>query len=239
MDEVFDLREFIMYIVRKFKLVIVVALVCAVLGAAFGFFSAGKEKFTTTSSAGVNVITKTDSDATALTSIMTNIKDTVAGDYFYTGVLNSIQKNVDSQEFNRIFEGNKRPAIADLKKVIKIYVNGNLVLIDVTVTDEALSVEASNAGRTYIMEELSKNINNISVVERGFQTISASLQTGEIPKTKAIKFGVLGFGSGIILTVFYIFFVDVMSLKVKSIADLKKYKLPVFGEVKADGGKSK
>ncbi len=231
MEQVFDLREFIVNIFRKFKLVIIMAVVFGLLGGVFGFMRVGKDKFTTTSATSVNIITNQTTDATALTNIMTSIRDTVSGDFFYIGVLNSIKKNVDNTEFNEIFDGQKQPSIASLKEIIKIYVNGNLVLIDVATTNEALSIEAGNAGRKHIIEQLGKNINNINLTEQTQQTVNTSLQNGDTPKSKAIKFGVLGFGGGMVLAILWIFFIDIMSLKVKSADDLRKYNLPILGEI--------
>ncbi|MFZ2538908.1 MAG: hypothetical protein WAX04_08390 [Oscillospiraceae bacterium] len=231
MEQVFDLREFIVNIFKKFKLVIIMAVVFGLLGGIFGFMRVGSDKFTTTSAGSVNIVTNRATDATALTSAMTSIKDTVSGDFFYTGVLNSIKQNVDGGEFNQIFGGQKQPSIASLKEIIRIYVNGNLVLIEVTTTNEALSVEASNAGRKYVIEQLGKNINNIEVKEQRQQTVNTSLQNGDTPKGKAIKFGILGFGGGLVLAVLWIFFIDIMSLKVKSADDLKKYNMPILGEI--------
>lgn len=236
MEEFFDLREFIVMIFKKSKLIIIAAVAFLVLGVAYGYLTVSPDKFTTTSSTSVNILQAKATDATALTNVMTSIKDTVAGDYFYTGVLNSLKQSVDNDEFNQIFAGNKQPAISELKKIIKIYVNGNLVLVDVTTTDEALSVEASQVARTYVTQQLQKNINNIDLKEQGSQTVNASLQSGDTTKSRVLKFGVLGLGGGIVLSALFVFFVNVMSLKVKSANDLKKYHLPVFEEY-AKGGK--
>ncbi|MEG0692310.1 MAG: hypothetical protein RR444_04435 [Oscillospiraceae bacterium] len=231
MEQVFDLREFIVNIFKKFKLVIIMAVVLGLLGGAFGFFKGVEDKFTTTSSASVNIADQKSTDATALTSIMTSIKDTVSGDFFYTGILNSIRQSVDSEEFNKIFEGQAQPSIASLKEIVRVYVNGNLVLIDVTSSDEALSVEAGEAGRKHIIDQLGKNINNIDITAQRQQTVNTTLQNGNTPKKNAIKFGILGFGGGLVLAIFWIFFIDVMSLKVKSADDLKKYNMPILGEI--------
>lgn len=236
MEQVFDLREFLVNIFKKFKLVLILAILFGIVGGAFGFLKAGDNEFTTSSSASVNIMNDKATDATALTSIMTSIKDTIGGDFFYTGILNSIRKNVDSTEFNQLFEGQKQPSIASLKDIIKIYVNGNLVLIDVVTSSEALSVEASSVGRKYIISQLSENINNITIKEQGQQTVNISMQNGNTPKDKAIKFGILGFGGGAVLAILWIFFVDIMSLKIKSANDLKKYNLPILGEISKDRG---
>ena len=232
MEQVFDLREFIVAIFIKFKLVLIMAVVLGILGGAYGFLKEVEDEFTTTSSLSVNIEDKKLSDATALTSVMTSIKDTVAGDYFYTGILSSIRESVDTNEFDKMFDGKQSPSIEQLKEVVKVYVNGNLVLIDVTSTQESLSVEASEAGTTYIMEQLGKNINNIDIMKQGHQTINTTLQKGETQQSNGIKFLLVGFAGGMGLAILWVLFIDIMSLKIRSAADLKKYNMPILGEIK-------
>lgn len=225
-QEVFDLREFLLLMLKKSKLFIVLALVFAILGGAFGFFTANENSFVATTSASVNTNNEM-TDATALTSIMTSVKDTINGDFFYTGILEAIRADMDTSEFSKLFGNSKQPSIANLKTVIRLYVNGNLVLVDVT-GDEKLVLEASNIARKYVVERLLKNINSITITEQSEQVINKSLQTGDTAKSRGIKFALLGFGGGIVLAALWIFFFDVMSLKVKDKEDLKRLKLPVF-----------
>lgn len=225
-QQFFDLREFLLLLLKKAKLFIIFAVVLAVLGGAFGFLTSGSDDFISTSSASVNTKNDISTDATALTSIMSSIKETLNGDFFYTGILEQIRSDMNNAEFESLFGNSKQPSIASLKTVIRLYVNGNLVLVDVT-GDEKLVAEASEIAIKYVAERLSENINSINITVQRNQLVNKSLQTGDTAKSRAIKFAVLGFAGGIVLAALWIFFFDVMSLKVTSKEDLKKFKLPV------------
>lgn len=231
MEEFFDFREFMVNILKKFKLVLILALILGLLGAIFGYVKGVDHKFTTTTSASVNIKDIKVIEGTALESVMRSIKDTVSGSFFYTGIYNYISDNTSSEEYDVFFNKDKHPSIEELKEIIKINVNGNLVLTDAIVVDEKLSVKVSSLCRQYVIEQLSNNINNVELKEQAIQTVNTSLQNGDTPKKKSTKYGLLGFGGGIVLAILWIFFVDVMSLKVKCADDLKKYNIPVLGEV--------
>lgn len=227
MEQFFDLREFLIMLLKKSGFFIILAVICGLIGAGFGFVAGGDTLYTSTASASVNTTGET-TDATALTSIMTSVKDTVSGDFFYTGILAAIREEMDDKEFSTIFGESKQPSIANLKQVIRLYVNGNLVLIDVTSKNQELSTEAANVARKFVVERLTANINNITITNQGVLTVDKALQAGDTLKSRVVKFGVFGAAGGIVVGVLWVFLVDAMSLKVKKAEDLKKFKLPRY-----------
>lgn len=227
MDKVFDLREFILLLLKKGKLFIIFAVVLGFLGGAFGFLNGGDELYICTTSASVNTQNDGMTDATALTSIMTSVKDTLSSDFFYTGIFQAIFESMTQEQVKLLFGNVEQPTVESLKNVIKLYVKGNLVLVDVTGEKQVVE-PASELARGYVMGRLTQNINNIILEEEGKQVIKQSVQTGDTAKSRTLKFGILGFGGGLVLAALWIFFFDVMSVRVKKAEDLKRYGLPVF-----------
>lgn len=223
-QEFFDLREFLIMLFKKSRLFIVLAVICGIIGAGAGFFLEGDPQYTSTASASVNT-TGLTTDATALTSIMASVKETISGDFFYTGILAAIREAMDEGEFIAIFGEKTQPSIANLKKIIRLYVNGNLVLVDVTSKNESLSTEAANVARGFVIERLSANINNIEITNQGVLTVDKALQAGDTLRIRVVKLGVFGGVGGIVVGVLWVFLVDAMSLKVKKAEDLKKFHL--------------
>lgn len=76
MDQVFDFREFLLWLVKKCKVILLFAVILLILGAAFGWYKGSREQYMTTASANVNLSRRT-TDSTALTSTMQSIKEYV------------------------------------------------------------------------------------------------------------------------------------------------------------------
>lgn len=234
MDQVFDFREFLLWLVKKCKVILLFAVILLILGAAFGWYKGSREQYMTTASANVNLSRRT-TDSTALTSTMQSIKEYVTDNYFYNGLLDQMRQELTQERFSNFFRGNKEPKLDDLKKVITVYTRGNLVLIDVISGDKQLSIDASKIGQDYIVKAVSQPYADVVVTVQGQQTVDLRIQNGDTVTADLLKFGILGFGGGIVLGILFIFFVQIFDLRVKEASDLRHYHIPVFGTISAEG----
>ena len=118
-----------------------------------------------------------------------------------------------------------------MKDYVKVYTKGNLVLIDTTSKNRELSAKASHAGIEFVLRRIPEYNQNVTMSKQPEQTVDLKEQQGSNRKSDAVKFGILGFGGGIVLAILWTFFAGVFDLRVKCAADLKKYRLPVLGEL--------
>lgn len=229
MEQVFDFREFLLSLAKKMRLVILLGAIFLVLGGGFGIYKAMSEVFVSTASANVNIIQ--DSQTVNIKDVMANIDSVITGDYYYTGILESIKKNMDNDGFLKLFSNQKEPKIRDLKEIIKVYTQGNLVLIDVTASDGVVAQDAAVVGMNYLIDQIPNFIKTVVVSEQGQHTINLKEKDGDTIFSQAFIFGILGLIAGIAIGVLSIFFVDIFDLRIKSKDDLKQYKLPILGEI--------
>lgn len=230
MEQVFDFREFVLNITKRLKGILIFALILAVLFGGLGYIKANSDVYMTTYTATVNM-TGGNKEADVLTGTMKNLTAILDSDYFYNNIVNEIRKNMTSGEFEEIFSTNKELSINDIKDVIVLSIKGNVILIDISSSDKELSKEACEIGINYIVNEVPNMIHNTTVSALGSQTVNLSEQKGESTFKMVALFAALGLILGIGLGVIWIFFVDVFDLKLQSADDLRKFGLPVLGEI--------
>lgn len=209
MEQVFDFREFIVNIFKRYKLVLVPALIFCLLGSLFGLYKASGEHYMTTYTANVNM-TSANTEADVLTGTMKNITAIIESDYFYNNIVDEIKKEMTNGEFSEIFSDDKEPSISKIKEVIVLHTKGNLILLDITSERPELTKEACEIGINYIVREIPSMINNISVSSLGSQTVDISEQKGETVGKDVALFGILGLVGGIAIGVLFIFFSEVL-----------------------------
>lgn len=230
MEQVFDFREFVIMMVKKFKLVIILGLIFAVLGAIFGYIKyPDTDLIKTTSSASLSITDKTQ-DATALANAATNVNAVVTYDTFYVGVLEQLAQTLNEEEMNILFEGDRTPKITDLKEYITMYVKGNVVYADVTSHDEEVSQKASKLCIDYAIEQIPTFSEDVAVKFLQQQNVNLTKQNNDTLLKSVLLYGILGLVGGIVIGVLWVFFVDIFDLRVKTASDLRKYGLPVLGE---------
>lgn len=230
MEQVFDFREFMFTLLKKCKLILILAVVFAILGAGFGYLKSGGEEYMTTAGASVG-LAKVTLESAPLTDTMKNVDAIISDNFFYTGMVNHIKKSMGNEKFDALLSHVKNPKLSDMKKIVKVYTKGNLILIDSTCEEPELTQDASRAGMEYILERLPKLNEYVNLTKQSEQTVDLRIQEGSSRTSEILKFGILGFGGGIVLGILWIFFVAVFDLRVKSAVDLKKYSLPVLGEL--------
>lgn len=238
MEQVFDLREFLIMLVKKARVFIVFALVLGILGALFGFLRKTEDVFTVTSSSSVN-LSATVTEAAALTNTMTTVRETITSDFCYNGAYLAIEEAIGTEKCVKLFGSDAQPSVTALKEVIRFYTSGNLILAEATSTDILIATTVSQVSLDYLNARISENINNIVVTPLHQQTANKTEQEGASPLSNAVKFGLVGFIGGIVLALIWVFFFNVMSVKVNSDDDLKKYPYPILGSVSPQPDKPK
>lgn len=230
MEQVFDFREFMLMLLRKWKLPIILLVILGILGAGFGFWRGSREAFLSTSSAAVT-LSRTSLDPSALTNSMSEINALSSSDYFYNGLRPDLRDKLGEQVYLSLFPKGKEPTLAKFKEIVKFYTKGNLFLVDVTSSDEAVANLASGIAMTYAREEIDNANPNISLADHGQLSVSLNEQNGTSSGSEALKFGLLGMAGGFALGILWVFLADVFSVKVSGPEDLKKYRLPLLGEL--------
>lgn len=231
MEQVFDFREFILNILKRYKLILILGLVFLLLGGLFGAVKSNEEQYMTTYTANVNIVGGQEK-ADLLTGTMKNITAILESDYFYNNIVHEIKTKMTSGEFKEIFNSSKELSIDEIKDVIVLHTQGNIILIDITSTDPELTKEACEIGINYIVSEVSLMLDNVTVKALGNQTVNLAELKGETMTKNVILFGILGLIGGIGIGVISIFFSEVFDLKVKSAEDLKRFNIPVLGEIR-------
>lgn len=230
MEQVFDLREFIVGIFKKFKLVIILSVVFAVAGGVFGYASfPNDDKIQSTSTAAISLIDK-QQNSTALESAMKMINSYVTSDTFYTALLNELSTEMQSANLGGLFGGDATPKMTDVKEILKIFSKGNIIVSEVTSTDPSLSLQAAELCNLYIIENVPKFNDTVAAIKLGNETVNITSQNNDSALKEALKFAILGLGGGIVLSILFIFFVDILDLRVKKKSDLKRFNIPVLSD---------
>lgn len=231
MEQVFDFREFVIKMFKKFKLALIVGLIFCLFGGAFGYIRyPNADQMKTTSSASISFADNIQ-DATALSNALTNINAVVTYDNFYVGILQQLSDNLSVEEIDVLFPWDNTPQIKDLKDIISIYIKGSVVFADVTTNDAELAKKASKVCIDYASQTIPTFFEGTTVKYLNQQTVNITSQNNDSIQNNMLKFAVLGLGAGIVLSLLFIFFVDILDLKVKTQDDLKKYGLPILGEI--------
>lgn len=232
MEQVFDFREFVIKIWKKFKLAVVLGLILALLGGVFGFLTfPKKDEIKAISTAAVSMADRTK-DGTALTNTMSMINSVVTGDNFYISVLQNLSTTLNKTRVVSLFDGDESPKIKKLKEVIILSVRGNIVSVEVISGDKQLSNDAVTICMDYIIKQIPIFNDDVSVKPLQQQTINITKQNNDSVIKKMLLYTALGMGGGIVIAIMFIFFVDIIDLKVRCAADLKRYKLPILGEIR-------
>lgn len=225
MEQVFDFREFMLLLLRKCRIPVILALVFGLLGGGFGFLTGGAEEYRSTAGVSVSIVASAR-DTAPLTDTMNSLNAILSDDYFYTSMVDFMREDMTPERFGALLEGKRNPTLSELKEVVKISVKGNLVLVTVQSGSSELTDAAADAGIRYAMSRIPQLNANVSVGEADLQTVNVSELEGGGRLNKALRFGILGLGGGIVLGVLWIFFFNVFDLKVRSADDLRKYGLP-------------
>lgn len=232
MEQVFDFREFVIKIWKKFKLAVILGLILALLGGAFGYLSYPKsDSIKATSTAAVSMVDRTK-DGTALTNAMSMINSVVTSDNFYISVLQNLSTTLDKGRVEMLFDGDDSPKLSKLKEVIVLSVRGNIVSVEILSIDEQLSSDASAACMDYMIKQIPIFNDDVLVKHLQNQSFNVSKQNNDSVIKKTLLYTGLGLGGGIVVAIMLIFFVDIIDLRVGCAEDLKRYKLPVLGEIK-------
>lgn len=239
MEQVFDFREFVLMLLKKCKLALILLLIFGVLGAAFGYWRGSRDSFLSTSSATVALV-RESTDPAALTNTMKDISSLATSDYFYSGIKPALKTALGEERYLSLFPKAKEPTLSKLKEIVKFYTSGNLLMVDVTSSNPDLAAQAGAAAMDYALTEVGAANKTVMMQSHGQITVDVNEQNGSSEWSEALKFGILGMAGGFALGILWIFFADVFSLKVTSANDLRKYKLPVLGELDiTEGGRAK
>lgn len=231
MEKVFDLREFLITIYEKCKNFVAFILIIAMLGALYGASTNQSNVYVSQSSSSVNLTQYEKAENDGLDIIMGNIRETVTGDYFYIGILNELNSLYDEEELSELMQTAQNPSLTDLKSTLNIYTNGNTILVEVKANNSVTAQKFSNSIRELTVKKLVQNIQNITISIQDQYVYNQMLQTGNTLPTRVLKYTLAGAGAGIVITILYTFFFEVMDTKVKSTKDLQKYNLPILGEL--------
>lgn len=231
MEQVFDFREFVIKAFKKFKSALILALIFAILGGIVGVIKSKQpDVYKNVASASVS-FSDNSQDATALTNATKNINDVITYDSFYYGILQELSYNFTVEELQTLFDGVKTPKISKMQEIINVYMKGSVVFISVTCDEPELCEKASKICIDYSIKEIPNFFEGTSVKFLQQQKLNVSNQNNPSKPKTIIKYSVLGLGGGFVLAILFIFFVDVLDLRVKSKEDLLKYGLPILGEV--------
>lgn len=234
MENIFDLREFLIMLYQKAKSYIVLVIAFTLIGATYGASTVDSNVYISQSACSINFIASDQNEIDGLDVIMGNIRETITSNYFYIGVLNDILSSYEQYEraeLNDIFKVNQNPDLNDLKGILNIYTSGNNVIIEVKSNDSSKSQRLSNYVREIAANKLAQNIQNITITIQDQYVYNQQLETGDNSSTQIIKYAIAGGLAGIVCVMFYGFFFNVIDTRVRSAADLRKYNIPILGEI--------
>lgn len=229
MEQVFDFREFMLLLLRKCKLPLILAVAFGILGGAFGFVTGGGDLYRTTAGVNVNIVASARETA-PLTDTMNSISSIVSDNFFYTGMIAAMQEDLTEERFSQLLDGKRSVRLSDLKDVISISVKGNLILVTVEARDSALSRDAAHAGLQYASARIPQINANVSMGEPDEQTVDVNALEGGGRASKALKFGLLGLGGGLVIGILWIFFFQVFDLRLHTPEDLGRREYPAAWE---------
>lgn len=232
MEQVFDFREFTIYLWRRCKVILALALILAIAGGAYGYFVRSREvsdgikdTYTVTSAVSVN----TTSEETALASSMSTVDAVLSSDYFFDGLL----KFLTSGEYidcAKLFNDPATATVADMKSAAKVSIKGNLIFFEVTTEDPALSERVAAAANERIVWVINNNISNLNAEALSRRMTSTNTAVAVSRAKIGLKFAIFGGVAGIGIGVLFYAFFNIFSLRVDTAQDLKKYGVPVLAE---------
>lgn len=231
MEKIFDLREFLLDLYQKSKISIIIAVVLGMVGATYAMVNNETDVYISQAASSINLMNTNNFETDGLDIIMGNIRETVTSNYFYITILNELSSTYDSQELRELFQTSISPNINDLRNVLNIYTSGNNVIIELKAKNSVVAQKYTNTIREVTAKKLAQNIQNITITIQDQYVYNQMLQTGNNISGSIFKYTVLGICAGIVISIFYQFFFNVIDTKVKSIRDLEKYNLPIFGEI--------
>lgn len=234
MEKIFDLREFLLDLYQKCKISLILAIVLGLTGAMYGAVSNETDVYVSQSAASINLMHNNVYETDGLDIIMGNVRESVTSNYFYIAILNELNSIFTQEEIDDLFNETLNPTINDLRKILNIYTSGNNVIIEIKANNSVVAQKYSNTIREITAKKIAQNIQNVTITIQDQYVYNQMLQTGNNTSISILKFAVLGAGAGIVISIFYLFFFNIIDTRVKSISDLEKYNLPIFGEIQEE-----
>lgn len=232
MEKIFDLREFLLDLYQKIKLSLILAVILGFVGATYAITNNNTDVYISQAASSINLIYNNSYETDSLDIIMGNVRETVTSNYFYIAILNELNTTYTSVEMKDLFNTSITPNINDLRNVLNIYTSGNNVIVELKAKNSVVAQKFANTIREVTAKKLAQNIQNITITIQDQYVYNEMLQTGNNISNTVFKYTILGIGAGIIVSIFYQFFFNVIDTKVKNVYDLEKYNLPIYGEIK-------
>lgn len=230
MEQVFDLREFIVGVFKKFKILLILAIVFAIAGGAFGYASfPNNDKVQSNATATVLMLDKKQ-NATALESAMKLINSYITSDTFYVALLSELSANLDQAYMRTLFAGDETPKLDDVKEILKVYTKGNIVIVEVAASDAEITSKAAGLCIDYIVENVPQYNDTVEAALLSNETVNITKQNNDSAMKDAIKFAILGLAGGAALGILVIFFGDIFDLRVKKASDLRRFNIPILSD---------
>lgn len=242
MEEKFDIKEFLLGMLKKYKIFLIFIIVTSILFGAISYFNILKN---------IKQIDESNVDKTYY--IILKLENTYSneGDYIadkvYSHALNILKSGIFIDEAYKEFINNTPENIKNkyninatnfikekYEKLISVNFNTNSPIIQVSITQQDIELSELIIDSYYntIEKVLPEYVTNITTDLKEFTNISKSEDTGTINKIKsALKHALLGAMLGLVLALIFILLCDVMTDKIKSKKDLLYYNIPLLGEV--------
>lgn len=225
MEQVFDFRQFVLFLWKRGKVILALACILAVLGAGYGYFvrsrtpSGGiKDTYTCTSAVSVN----TRSEDVSFSGVMSIVDATLSSDY----TLDTLAKAIAEACPGFLAS----PSAGALKAAGKISIKGNLVLFEATTADGALSESAVKAGAAEIAAFLNGSMVTLKAEALPEQMHATNTAVAVSRMKTAVKFAIFGGAAGIGIGVLFFAFFGIFNLRVNSAEDLKQFGLPILAD---------
>lgn len=231
METVFDLREFLLTIYSKVKKSISLIIALGILGATYGGITTENNVYLSQSASSINITSYNENETDGIDIIMGNIRETISSNFFYMGILNEINVNYPEDEIKDLFKKQLPININDLREILNIYTSGNTVIVELKASNSVTAQKFSNTIREATVKKIAQNINNITITIQDQYVYNQMLETGDLSSKRLIKYGLIGILGGLVLIIFYSFFLDIIDTKVKTSKDLEKFNLPILGEI--------
>lgn len=240
MEQVFDFREFLLNLLKKGKFILILALALGIIGGAYGFFKQGsslsgdiRDSYTATAAMSTNQkdITSSIPINTALLTVTANLST----DYFYEGLLEEY-RSAEGGLLADIF-GKTDPTVADLRNKVTISTKGSLLFFAVSTENEEVSARAAEVGGNYVTETVNNTIASVYLTQLDRQSLTVDHHVAVSRMKVGMKYGILGVAAGLGVGILLLSFISIFSLKVQSVKDLRKYDIPILGELTRASGK--
>lgn len=231
METIFDLREFLLKLYQKVKKSITLIVALGILGATYGGITSESNTYVSQSAASVNITSHNTNETDGIDIVMGNIRETISSNFFYMGILNEINVNYSEDEVKDLFKKQLPININDLREILNIYTSGNTIIVELKATNSVTAQKFSNSIRETTVKKIAQNINNITITIQDQYVYNQMLETGDVSTQRMIKYGLVAILGGLVIIIFYSFFFDIIDTKVKTTKDLKKFNLPILGEI--------